>query len=234
MVEYSINLSSSQREFISENYDTLFFLDKDIYVPPKMTEERIEELELFYNSFNDITKENLRQENGINGPFNPLLNKILRGREILQSKKEFDLNSRSNHIIRSLYGIIGFQKIRSTKSWRYFHNYFIPKENLDATKKSLVSGQEFNKEFHEGDLEILEVIYKRNFELRMKGINHRYPLFYISEVAKRSDVKRESAEKSLFNLIGVLGFCLEKEPKYWAKRWFVPKSREDLVKKLIS
>lgn len=152
-------------------------------------------------------------------------------RETLRSRDHFDRSSRSTRLIRSLYGILGFQKIQGSNGF-YFHNYFIPDVNEGAVIESLHCGV-FSKEFSEGDLEILETIYRRNGELRDRGINHRYPLFYISEISERGGFTRSKAEEGLINLVGVLGFCAGGD-YYYSRSWFVPRSREKLIKKLLS
>ncbi len=152
-------------------------------------------------------------------------------RETFRSRDYLDRNSRSTKLIRSLYGVLGFEKIQGYNGF-YFHNFFIPDVNEGAVLESLHSGV-FSKSFLDEDLEILETVYERNRELRALGINNRYPLFYISEVSKRGGFTRSRTEEGLINLIGVLGFCQYDHQTHFARSWFVPRSREDLIKRLL-
>ena len=217
MIQYSIPLTLSQIAFLSENFDNLR--------PIKSMSELLEH------------PPQIPKIPGYTFLYKRLPEKDRKIMEEYHSNREyFEKNSRATKLVRSLYGIIGFERYRSNK-WFYFHNFFIPNQNVDAINASLRSGI-FSKEFPEDDLEILETIYKRNGELRKIGIKRRHPLFYTTEIAKLSGREYKDTVKSMLNLIGLLGLCYndasdKKGQPYLERRFIVPRAREELIDSLL-
>ena len=147
-------------------------------------------------------------------------------------------------ILRDLYGII------SIHHSRVIWHYFIPPGIYPLVQNAIKTGV-FEREFSDGDLYTLGVIYRRSQELRNMRQHKRYgnPRFHPTEVSKLNLKDKESTIKSLDNLVGILAVSLiwdqfkpENTPedyspsfkiRYDRKRWFLPYARLPDAKKLL-
>jgi hypothetical protein len=131
-------------------------------------------------------------------------------------------------IMRNLFGIFGIViEWGARKDW--YRYVFVPSENEDAVKLALEGDGVFTKTVDRESLTVLSALHDRTKELRETHGSGFYPRFTVREAAHRGGLSMKKTREYLDHLIGVLAFTQDSK-KY---KWFIPRSRFDLVEEIL-
>lgn len=155
-------------------------------------------------------------------------------------RQEERINATEIH--RRLYGIISFFREMNPQTGHKYYNFFIPERNKEAVEEAQQTGW-FSKYFPEEDIHVLNLLYQRTQELyNLYGYGWS-PEFTVTEVMKKTGLKKLEARESLDKLIGTIGFFSEGHMKFPEKGgtvtiatpyWFIPKHRTALIEELLN
>lgn len=100
------------------------------------------------------------------------------------------LQEQVERICRSMYGILAIGMERDIYSSGHhgvsYTGFYIPDENLPATRRAIMTGGNFRKELLEDgvDLQVLEAVFKRSERLRRRFSQNYNPRFHITEILR--------------------------------------------------
>ena len=127
-------------------------------------------------------------------------------------------------IIRNLFGVVGID-IYHGFNGDWYSGFFVPKENENQVHRVIEDDGIFTKTISKDSLPALSAIYNRTMELKEQYGSDFYPRFTVRETSRRSGLSLKDTRNHLDNLTGTIAFILDSK-QY---KWFIPKSRLDLV-----
>lgn len=167
----------------------------------------------------------------------------LRGMRYSTKVCEPDILRKSNHHLRTLYGIIAFKRRKTPLEYYCHYGYYIPRENMDSVTNSLTTHW-FSKTMLEDDLPILEYIYRKTIDLNARYCSNWPVYFSLGELSGRILLSKQQARRRLSRLTGLLTKCVELYDHQDTERpllkrtayrpfWFLATNRRAFVKCIL-
>jgi hypothetical protein len=142
--------------------------------------------------------------------------------------------------IEEMLGILGIYAKRTMNKRTRYMNFNIPEQNIDAVN-SAKDNAIFRKTITTDDVKVLSTVYRRTMELRERYGQGFYPRLYTGKIAKDAEMDLKICEQHLQSLTGLLAEQAENNLYDTGKksfirtstRWFIPKSRMQLVEQIV-
>ncbi|MBW2990574.1 hypothetical protein KY348_02605 [Candidatus Woesearchaeota archaeon] len=144
-------------------------------------------------------------------------------------------------IMRNLFGILAIED-RGKGYGRHWYAWVgPPSDNIKAIKQAKKNSV-FSKSIDIESIPVLANIYNRTLELKNQYSQGFYPYFTPTEIANRTGISKQQVRDHMEQLTGVLAkvylpyIVANYETYYTATvdKWFIPKSRMNLVKEILN